>query len=123
MATINCRDCGEERTGCPSNTRYCKPCRLLRQLDYWRVRRKNCGDCERQFAPLERSDIYCAAHAGDELRIRSVHCVLCRQDGPPVMIGIPVCYICLRSPGRRLELDAALRKGQRLRKERNNATA
>lgn len=123
MATINCRDCGQERTRCPSNTRYCKPCRLLRMIDYWRTRRKHCMTCQAAYAPLDRGDMRCALHADDELRTKLVHCVLCREDAHPLITGIPVCFRCLRSPTKRLDLYDALRRGQRERKDRNSATA
>jgi hypothetical protein len=118
MATINCVDCGAERRNVPTNTRYCKPCRLLRDLDFWRSRTRDCMECGEVFAPLRRSDARCARHADDELRTRAVDCLMCGNvNQRPVMTQIPVCYRCLRDPTKRGRLVRALERGQAQRRE------
>jgi hypothetical protein len=131
MATIRCQDCGEERTRCPSNTRYCKSCRLLRELRWWTSRRRACfhPGCDERFAPVDRADRFCATH-NPGLVHQQIDCVLANWKKAPrdphrgaVFIpGIPVCADCLRAPDMRVWLISALEGGQTQRRERNNAT-
>lgn len=120
MATIRCRDCGAERTQCPRNTRYCKACRLLRDILYWEHERRTCIQCRAAFAPIGRSDFHCSA-CRPGIRGRTVACVF-GHGGQQLLTGIPVCATCLRSPSKRAKLISALERGQRQRQERNDAT-
>lgn len=121
MATITCQDCGAERQRTPSNTKFCKPCRLLRDLDYWRARWKRCRGCKAEFAPLNRPDNLCSS-CNPGLKAYPVDCVLCQAPGLAAVVGIPVCASCIRAPKRRHKLIEALERGQARRKASNNAT-
>ncbi len=121
MATISCTDCGAERKQCPTNTLYCKSCRLLRDLAHWASNRRTCRDCRASFAPIGRTDYRCSScHPGT--RGRTVACVLCRAYGAPLLHGIPVCAECIRSPLKRKKLIEALERGQALRRKERDAT-
>ena len=119
MATIHCADCGDERRGTPKNTRYCKRCRALRDLDHWRRLTRRCS-CGATFAPLNRGDLYCAA-CDPGLRAYSGTCVLSPADaphsGPFVNATLPVCAACARDPKQRKRLIRALEVGQAGRKK------
>lgn len=121
MATITCKDCGAERTRCPKNTKYCKPCRLLRDIAYWEHERRTCLECRATFAPLGRTDYHCSA-CRPGIHGREVSCAF-GHTGGLVLTGIPVCAACLRAPAKRASLMAALKRGQaQRRQERNDAT-
>jgi len=124
MATIRCQDCGAERKGAPRNTRYCKPCRLLRDLLYWEDNRRRCGKCNVDFAPIGGRDYFCSAHAKDWRGYKLMKCVLCgKHDMPPIIAGIPLCHDCARSPALRGKLVAALKRGQAQRREQHAVPA
>lgn len=121
MATISCQDCGQPRTHCPRNTRYCKPCRLLRDLAYWHRNRRNCKECRKEFAPIGRTDYHCSSCDTGLLHL-SGPCRLANpepHDGPPTLTGIPVCAKCMRSPKMRSYLIKVLQKGQAQRRAAN----
>lgn len=121
MATITCQDCGAERTQCPRNTRYCKACRLLREVLYWAHKRRTCLKCRIPFAPLERGNYHCSG-CDPGLPHRKLDCVLCREEGRRLLTGIPVCDQCLRAPVKRASLIAALERGQAQRRQEHHAT-
>jgi len=121
MATITCSDCGNERRDVPRNTRYCKRCRLLRDIAYWVTRFKACRGCGKAFAPLSRPDNRCTA-CNPGIHGQEVDCKLCKRRDLRLIAGIPVCAGCLRDPKRRQDLFDALLKGQKQDKERNDAT-
>lgn len=125
MATIHCRDCGEPRTKTPSNTLYCKKCRLLRDLDYWRVHTRVCSSegCEVEYAPLGRNDRHCSS-CDPGLRAYNHPCSLGGKTNPHagwrLYRDFPVCAACLRDPAARPRLIAALERGQRSRRAAND---
>ncbi len=121
MATIRCLDCGNERHNTPRNTKFCKRCRLLRDVAYWVKRFKQCRGCGKAFAPLSRPDNLCSS-CDPGIHGQEVDCKLCQTRGLRLIAGIPVCARCLRDPKCRQTLFDALLKGQRQDKERNNAT-
>lgn len=114
MATITCRDCGTQRHRVPANTRYCKRCRMLRDIDYWRRNSRTCS-CGARFAPLDRNDHHCST-CNPGLRAHSGPCALAYADHPHegryVHPALPVCAPCARDPRLRQRLIAALEAGQ-----------
>ena len=121
MATITCRDCGAERHRVPSNTRYCKRCRMLRDIDYWRRETRHClgTECEHaKFAPLDRADRHCSA-CNPGLRAHVGPCALAYKDAPHegryIHPALPVCADCARDPRQRQRLIRALETGQAAR--------
>ena len=117
MATIHCEDCGAERKSAPSNTRYCVPCRFLRNVEYWAAHPRKCGDCKDKFAPVDRADYYCGPCNLGYSGWRG-HCKLCQTDDVYLVHkDIAVCKDCARDPKQRRTLIAGLRKGQAARKQ------
>lgn len=124
MATITCRDCGNQRHRVPKNTRYCKRCRMLRDIDYWRRRVRTCS-CGNKFAPLDRLDRHCST-CDPGLRAHAGPCVLATRDNPHegryVHPALPVCASCARDPKQRQRMIAALELGQANRRKANDVT-
>lgn len=124
MATITCRDCGYQRHRVPANTLYCKRCRLLRDIDYWRKNTRVCAEagCRQVFAPLHRNDRWCSTH-NPGLRAHSGTCGLAPRDAPHegryVHPSLPICADCARDPAKRRLLIKALENGQAARRREN----
>jgi hypothetical protein len=113
--SIKCQDCGARRENVRyANTRYCKSCRLLRDLLYVETEQRPCADCTRPFAPVNRKDTLCGdCNYGS---IYTGRCFLCAQDEAELYRdGIAVCVKCIRVPANRKRIIAGLRKGQRER--------
>lgn len=121
MATIICRDCGDERHRVPRNTLYCKRCRVLRNIDYWRKTTRRCADCDAPFAPLDRNDNWCSK-CNPGLQAHRGPCALARgeHEGLYVTGSVPICADCMRDPAQRRFLISALSKGQAKRRAANN---
>lgn len=121
MATITCRDCAAQRHRVPANTRYCKRCRILRDIDYWRRKTRTCS-CGAVFAPLDRNDGHCSK-CDPGLRAHTGPCALSSRDAPHdgryVHPALPVCASCARDPRQRQRLIAALERGQSARRTAN----
>lgn len=116
MARIICRSCGEPRDRCPSNTRYCKECRLLDNAAFWASQSpRNCLNCEQEYRPIERSDAYCGACRHDN-PLHEVDCALCdRTAVPPWRTGLKVCLHCAYDPEKRTTLLRALKARRKAR--------
>lgn len=120
MKTITCEDCSTERRNAAySNTRYCKSCRLLRDLLFVDDATRPCKDCRKVYAPVSRRDTRCGG-----CNYGSVHtgrCAFCKlEDAELHRAGIPVCLKCIRLPTLRRSIIAGLRKGQAERRQANN---
>lgn len=126
MASISCADCGEQRNGVPKNTRYCRACRLLRDIRFWATQTRQCRECRRAFAPLGRNDLHCST-CDPGLVHKQIECGLGKWDRAPIEPhsgaylrgGVVVCATCLRAPDRRRWLIKALEAGQRFRQKEN----
>lgn len=117
---IICEDCGAKRSNAAyKNTRYCKSCRLLRDLVFLDDTTRPCKGCRRMYAPTQRRDAYCGEccfGSVDEGR-----CAFCKLENAELYrAGVAVCVKCVRDPRLRRSVVAALKKGQR---ERRAATS
>jgi hypothetical protein len=113
MATITCVDCGTQRCNTPSNTKYCKPCRLLRDIAYWEHNTRNCGNCHIPFSPMGGRDYFCSEHAVADWHQHAIRlCALCNQEKPPIIAGVDLCHGCARNPKKRSLLVRALKNGK-----------
>lgn len=120
---IRCRQCGAHRRARNKNTTHCYKCRLLRNLEFVAEFTRSCQDCKAKFAPISRNDPYCGRCALGR-STNTGTCIFCQEpDTYFIQIGVPVCKECARAPERRRAFIAALQRGLRERKERNNATA
>jgi hypothetical protein len=121
MATITCHDCGDQRRSVPSNTRYCKKCRVLRELVYWHRRTRHCRECEREYAPLSRTDYWCSK-CDPGLEHKTGPCGLYPNkphEGAPTFAQIPICAGCFRDPRKRDWLIRVMQKGRNDRRTAN----
>lgn len=118
MKSITCQDCSTKRIN-PRyrNTRYCKSCRLLRDLLYIELEQRPCADCKQMFAPVSRKDTLCGrCNYGSVYQGR---CAFCKLDVELHRDGIPVCTSCIRAPTLRSTIISGLRKGQAARRLEN----
>lgn len=115
MQTINCADCGRPRKTKRSNTKYCYPCRLLRNVAWIGLTQAKCEVCQNRFAPLERNAYLCGncdtrRAPGDPKGT----CALCHaEDVPLVDRDVSVCRACATSIEKRPTFHAALIKKQK----------
>lgn len=105
---ISCQDCGAEYETTRKNTRYCRVCRVLRNIVYYGPKLSTCWTCEEKFAPYEDKQVFCGAHAHKPDQPVRGGCGLCKKDGPVIHPDILVCYECATSPAERPRLVRAL---------------
>lgn len=109
MATINCADCGAERHTRWRNTKYCRPCRILKNLQYLLNWTTKCWVCDAEFAPLSREDRFCPRC--DPRPATQEHCALCdRDDQKLIDREIACCRECAADPKNRKLLLRVLTK-------------
>lgn len=120
---IICKDCSAIRSNpAYKNTRYCKSCRLLRDLDFVGELTRDCKNCRRSYAPTSRRDSYCGPCGFGS--IDEGRCVFCSSEHAELYrAGISVCCTCVRAPEKRRSVIAALKKGQRQRRATNQHPA
>jgi hypothetical protein len=113
--TITCEDCGAQRLNARyKNTRYCKSCRLLRDLVFLDETQRPCSHCKSTFAPTSTKDTLCGTcNYGS---VYSGPCAFCKEDAELHRQGIPVCVRCIRSPALRRTIISGLKRGQKERK-------
>jgi hypothetical protein len=119
--TIICADCREPRVAAKRNTKYCHHCRLLRNLEFFATRTHVCGEanCDRKFAPIERSDAWCSQHALGYSTLKGL-CLMCKNDDAfLVRPGVRVCVGCVRKPALRRGLIRNLQRSQHARRTAN----
>lgn len=119
MASIKCEACSAKRSNVQyKNTKFCHPCRMLRDLVFVGLLTRKCGGCAKSFAPVVRRDPLCGkCHYGN---IYQGTCVMCGgEDVDLHRPGVAVCVKCVRDPDARGRVVAALRKGQKSRRLEN----
>lgn len=121
MKTIVCADCGESRRTARGNTKYCYPCRLLRNVAWIGLTQSKCEVCQRDFAPIYRGEYLCgecdtARAPGDP----HGNCAICHAENAPLVDSrVLVCRRCSKDPEQRRTFHSALIKKQRASKEAN----
>lgn len=118
--TITCADCGQPYETARKNTKYCRVCRLARNLAFLKDSTYTCFVCSEEYAPLERqpeSWRVCGPceprawphdHAGD--------CALCGEHSDRLIHeDIAVCRSCAFDPEKRPLMFKAILKKQRER--------
>lgn len=119
MHTITCEECGHERKTRRSNTKYCRPCRILRNITYIGDTTGTCLVCENRFAPLQRGEQICGK-CDSRAGLPDPHgdCALCgAKDVSLVDSQIAVCVGCGTDVEKRQVFRAALIKKQNARRE------
>lgn len=111
---MRCDDCGTEFESAKSNAKYCRVCRLLRNVIFIGNKTKECWTCGERFAPLDRNDTFC----GKCNTVKSVHdakgkCVMCKDSSDQLLHrSARVCRSCAYIPDLRPTLARALKKKQ-----------
>lgn len=112
MNEIICADCGAERQARNKNTKYCRVCRLSRNLVYLRKRQttSTCVLCDTKFAPLQVGDDLCAKCDYQPESAPVVVCALCNESRRSIDNDIAVCLECAKDPEKRDVFLRALKK-------------
>lgn len=117
MNIIYCADCGAERKARNKNTRYCRVCRLGRNIAFLGQRTNTCWMCEERFAPLSANDPMCANCDYKSASATVAECALCHEQAPRVDHEIAVCIACAKDPKKRPLFARALHKKVKARIE------
>lgn len=112
---ISCQDCGTEYETTRKNTRYCRPCRILRNLTYYGPRTVKCWTCEEAFSPYEAKQVFCGQHGHKPDSAPIADCGLCKQRGPVLHEDIHVCFNCSTDTKQRPRFIRALTAKQERR--------
>jgi hypothetical protein len=121
LRTIQCADCGRTRQTRRSNTKYCYPCRLLRNIKWQGTETTKCLVCEKRFSPLKRGDVICGKcdsvpPPGDPRGT----CAFCGTENSSLVDKeVQVCRPCATDPEQRGKLAAALQKKANKAREEN----
>jgi hypothetical protein len=120
--TINCADCGAERTSFQKNTKYCVPCRIYRSLVWMGQNRgdrpRPCLVCDTVMVPLQRGDDLCAKCDVTWLdRVTPGVCQLCTLGNGLLHPDLPVCLSCAKTAACREAFLKLSGQGFRARKE------
>lgn len=117
--TIECKDCGSPFPTTRSNAKYCRVCRLYRNLVFLRDSTFECAACGTTVAPVVRDGWVCST-CDPTMGCSDVTgcCSLCSIDAKLPYEELAVCEECLNSPDQRRLLVSALRaKVNRLKEE------
>lgn len=108
--TIRCEDCGADYKTKRANTKYCRVCRLYRNLLFLKNRKKECPACGDQFAPLAMDDMVCGRCDIGRHYVDGT-CALCGDaTSKQLHPDVAVCHPCATDPSRRPLLIRALAK-------------
>jgi hypothetical protein len=114
LRTIRCADCGHGRETARANTKYCRLCRLFRDLSHLKGRTSTCIACGARFAPLTANDGLCSKCdflAENNARGR---CNICETDNALLIkAGVAVCNGCAKDPKRRKVVVMAVAQKRR----------
>lgn len=123
MTEIHCADCGDSVRAKRPNTKYCKLCRLYRNVVYIASRSATCCSCESQFAPLHRNDQLCPDCDFLAENNPRGSCAFCeKEDELRVCAGVALCNRCAKTPALRHRVTLALAKKRAARRKANVAT-
>jgi hypothetical protein len=117
---IQCQDCGADYETVRRNTKYCRVCRMFRDLAYLKALTRECISCDQKFAPLHREDILCGNcdPVTSKFHVEGV-CGICQVQATLLHKDIAVCKSCATDPGQRTVFIKALAK-KRLANQRAN---
>lgn len=116
---IKCADCGEPYTAKRRNAKYCRLCRLFRDLIYLDRRTHECVSCGDRFAPLHSNDKLCAICDFATKTADAKKCSFCSEKRATVNAEVSVCLGCAKDPKHRRLLIQATGKKRRTRTEAN----
>lgn len=121
--TITCEDCGAPYVTKRTNTKYCRLCRLLRNVLYLRDKTSVCIGCDKTYAPLLREkfavcgDCFPGSWGNDA----TGRCSFCDTDGVRLLDpDVAVCRDCAQNPDKRELFVKALLKKQAIRRREHS---
>lgn len=119
VRTIRCVTCNAPTPTTRKNTKYCVPCRLLKNVKFYANTTKKCWGCDGRFAPLHRNDVLCGTC--DDAPPRSITgiCSFCKNKTELYNDNVKLCLPCIKDPERRPTLLRSLMKKQRELKEQH----
>jgi hypothetical protein len=110
--TITCQDCGRAYATKRHNTKFCKVCRLIRNMKFIGAKTKKCWECDTSFAPIERSDVMCGKCAVPSTLTGD--CAVCQAHAVPMLTKeVKVCMRCAYDPEQRPAIFKGLLKRQK----------
>lgn len=114
MHYIQCQEegCGHWDLTAAKNTKRCYVCRLVRNLNFVKVRRAKCFSCQEPFCPIARDDQLCGRCAFKSTGAQEIECVYCLQIRTSIAKDISVCMCCARDPKYRNQFLGAARRRQ-----------
>lgn len=117
---LTCIECGTPATASRKDAKQCKSCRLLKILVYTAgrfKRAKRCRACDAKFIPLHVKDLALCGECQDPHHSSTeARCAICHETRPQTE-GISACLSCVKDPAARQKVIAALKRGQRERRE------
>ena len=116
VRTIRCVICNAPTPTTRSNTKYCVPCRLLKNVKFFADQTKKCWGCDERFAPTARNDVLCGTCDDPPPRSSTGTCSFCKKEAQLYNAEVKLCLPCLKSPERRPKLLKSLMRKQREQK-------
>lgn len=110
LRIIECEDCGCPRLTRRSNTKFCRVCRIYKNLKYLGDRVTKCIACDKTFAPIYRNEDVCASCSPDlPTGDPRGTCVICKQENASIIDqSISLCLQCAQNPKTRKPFKGAL---------------
>ena len=106
--SIKCADCGAPYETKRKNTKFCRICRINRNLAYTAARQSACWKCEEKFAPFDAGQVHCGKCCYQPTSCEIKVCALCKQEAKMIHPGLAVCWACALSPEKRRVFSRAL---------------
>lgn len=98
---IVCADCGTQYPTKRKNTKYCRLCRINRNLQFYGQRVSKCWACEEKFAPYDANQTVCGSCLFVPQSAPAGHCGLCKTDKQVLHSDVAVCHACALDPTKR----------------------
>lgn len=111
--TIECADCGKSRETRIKNTKYCKLCRLYRDLTFMAGGynpKATCLVCDAAFLRVKRNDVVCGTCDIGAESAPTGPCSLCGTTAKLYDEDVTVCRKCIKDPRRRETLYKSVGK-------------
>jgi hypothetical protein len=119
VRTILCAECQAPTPAVRKNTKYCRLCRLIKNIKFITTGTRKCWICDVTFAPLDRSDVLCGTCDDHPSHSITGSCRLCNTERTLHSDEVRVCWVCLKDPAQRpLVLRALVKKRNELRRKR-----
>jgi hypothetical protein len=101
---IECADCGKSRVARLKNTKYCRLCRLFRDLTFMASgynAKAECLVCDVTFLRVKRNDVLCGTCDIAAEAAPTGECSFCGETRKLYDEDVTVCRPCIKSPKQR----------------------